>query len=52
VAPQFEHSALTPPGALLPLDPVGGSVVGGLATVAPGSEGRVVAEKAGMNQVW
>ena len=43
MAPQFEHSALTPPGALLPFVPEEGMDVDELVTVAPGPEERVVA---------
>lgn len=39
VAPQFEHSALTPPGA----EWLVGTCVAGLVAVAPGPEDRVVA---------
>jgi hypothetical protein len=43
VAPQFEHSALTPPGALLLFVPDDGSIVKELVTVAPGPDECVVA---------
>jgi hypothetical protein len=42
VAPQFEHSALTPPGTLLTFAPDGGRVVETLVALAPGPEERVV----------
>ncbi len=43
MAPQFEHSALTPPGTLLPFAPDGGRAAETLFTLAPGPKERVAA---------